>query len=177
MSVSIKRPGCYPCISRILSMSKHMVGGYEGLCLFGVSIHIIPTQLSARLLLSVLVFYWQFPQRDETINLHGWWTSVNETPLVSFHSSCVEQRYWNTVCEIKNVPVIHLYCKMIEQNNSLGTNVPLPSLGMSVIFLSGLWAWFEEGTEQQNVWLCWLTNVLAEPSVVKRITLSSLKEA
>lgn len=40
---------------------------------------------------------------------------------------------------------------MIEQNNSLGINVSLPSFGMTVILLSGLWAWFEDETEQQNL--------------------------
>ena len=50
---------------------------------------------------------------------------------------------------MKKISVIHLYCKTIEQNNSLGTNVPLPSFEMALVFLSGLRAWFEKGAAQQ----------------------------
>lgn len=162
MSVSIRRAGnCYPCISRILSMSKHMVGGYEGLCVFGVSIHIIPTQLPARLLLSVLVIHWQFPQGN---NSFTWmmdfseWNSSCLIPFLMCRTQILKHCLWNKKCTCDSP-----YCKMIEQNNSLGTNVPLPSLGMSVIFLSGLWAWFKEGTEQQNLcgsadWLMYWQN-------------------
>lgn len=53
---------------------------------------------------------------------------------------------------MKKISAIHLYCKMIEQNSSLGTNVLLPSFEMPVVFLSGSWAWFAKGAVQQIVY-------------------------
>lgn len=50
---------------------------------------------------------------------------------------------------MKKIPVTHLHCTMIEQNNSLGTNAPLPFFEMALVVLSGLWAWFEKGAVQQ----------------------------
>lgn len=66
---------------------------------------------------------------------------------------------------------------MIEENNSLGANVPLSSSEMALIFLriaSLIWKAFRAAN---LVWLCRFSNVLAGPSVVKIITLSSLKQA
>lgn len=39
---------------------------------------------------------------------------------------------------MKKIPVTHLHCTMIEQNNSLGTNAPLPFFEMALVVLSGL---------------------------------------